>query len=91
MTLSKLDLVLSFTGLCFLNFIAAVDSTALSVSLPTIANSLNATSTQAYWAGSSFVLASAVVQPIYAAFSNAFGRRTLTLVALSLFTIGTIV
>lgn len=37
------------------------------------------------------MLASAVVQPIYAAFSNAFGRRTLTLVALTLFTLGTIV
>lgn len=34
MTNSKLDLVLSFTGLCFLNLIVALDSTALSVSLP---------------------------------------------------------
>ncbi|KAF2168725.1 hypothetical protein M409DRAFT_65147 [Zasmidium cellare ATCC 36951] len=91
MAISKLDLVLSFTGLCLLNLIAAVDSTALGVSLPTIANPLGATSTQAYWAGSSFVLASSAVQPIYAAFSNAFGRRTLTLIALALFTIGTIV
>ena len=57
----------------------------------TIAAALNATSTQAYWTGTAFVLSSAVFQPVFAALSNAFGRKAMTIVALLLFTIGTIV
>lgn len=57
----------------------------------TIAASLNATSVQAYWAGTSFVLSSAVCQPVIAAFSNAFGRKPVILFALLLFAAGTII
>lgn len=56
-----------------------------------IASSLHATAVEAYWSGTSFVLGSAVFQPVFAAFSNAFGRKPMILLALVLFTVGTIV
>jgi MFS family permease len=43
------------------------------------------------WIGTSFLLASTVWQPLFVAVSEVFGRRPLLLVALVLFTIGSIV
>jgi MFS family permease len=86
---SRRSICLSFAGLCVVNYIAAVDSTALSVALPTIATSLHATSIQAYWTGTSFLLSSAVCQPVFAATSNALGRKFIVLLTLTLFTVGT--
>lgn len=57
----------------------------------TIAKDLNANSIQAYWTGTSFILASAVFQPVISALSVPFGRRPVIEVSLILFTIGTIV
>ncbi|MCJ1402533.1 hypothetical protein MMC11_005753 [Xylographa trunciseda] len=80
-----------FASLCVVNLVLALDGTSVSVALPIIAQDLNGTAIQAFWTGTSYLLASAVVQPTYASFSHIFGRQPLLLTALTLFTLGAIV
>jgi MFS family permease len=51
---------------------------------------LHGTAIEAYWSGTSFLLASTVFQPTFTSLSHIFGRRHLLLVALTLFTLGSI-
>lgn len=83
--------MIGFAGILVANLVAALDAAALSVSLPTIATDLNATNVEIYWAGTGFVLSSAACQPLFPAFSNALGRRPMTLTALLALIVGTIV
>lgn len=83
--------IIGFAGILVANLVAAFDAAALSVSLPTIATDLNATNVEIYWAGTAFVLSSAACQPLFPAFSNALGRRPMTLFALLALIVGTIV
>ncbi|KAH7162571.1 major facilitator superfamily domain-containing protein [Dactylonectria estremocensis] len=81
----------AFGTLCLLTFIVALDSTIICVALPTIAEDINASAIEAFWCGTSFLLASTVVQPPIASLSHVFGRLPATLSSLTLFTIGSIV
>ncbi|KAI9675663.1 MAG: hypothetical protein M1817_001030 [Caeruleum heppii] len=81
----------AFACLCLVNFVCALDATSLSVALPMVAEKLNGTAIQAFWSGTSFLLASTVFQPVYAMFSNIFGRKPLLLLSLTFFTVGAIV
>lgn len=56
-----------------------------------MASRLQGTATDAFWVGTAFLLASAVVQPFLATLSDIFGRRELLLLSLLFFTVGTIV
>jgi MFS family permease len=56
-----------------------------------ISDRIDATSVQAFWIGTSFQLCSAVFQPIFASFSIIFGRKSIVFIALTLFTVGTII
>jgi MFS family permease len=82
---------LAFSALAALALVVALDGTSLSVALPTIAKALGGTANEAFWAGTSFLLGSTVFLPIYAAFSNIFGRRYITLLAITLFFAGTLI
>ncbi|KAE9963481.1 hypothetical protein BLS_009251 [Venturia inaequalis] len=61
--------------LAMVSFIVALDATILVPVLPDLALSLHGTSTEAFWAGTSYLLTSAVFQPFIGALSDAFGRR----------------
>jgi len=76
--------------LCICCFVSALDTIILSSTLPAIAASLNATTANAYWCSAAFLFAQSIVQLIYAAFSQAFDRRTCMLAALSIFTVASI-
>ncbi|OQE19299.1 hypothetical protein PENFLA_c019G02443 [Penicillium flavigenum] len=52
---------------------------------------LGGTAIEAFWAGTSFTLCSAVFQPVFSSLSDLFGRKPLVLAAIAGFTIGTIV
>jgi MFS family permease len=52
--------------------------------------SLDSTTTQTFWIGSSYLLVSAVVQPFIVNLSDIFGRRPVLLSSIGIFTIGTI-
>ncbi|QDS76448.1 hypothetical protein FKW77_004566 [Venturia effusa] len=77
--------------LAMVSFIVALDATILVPVLPDLASSLHGTSTQAFWAGTSYLLTSAVFQPFIGALSDAFGRRGALFSSLTLFTVGTII
>lgn len=72
---------LAFSALAALSLVVALDGTSLSVALPIIANDIGGKAIDAFWAGTSFLLASTVSLPIYAALSHIFGRKGITLVA----------
>ncbi|KAJ5659741.1 hypothetical protein N7507_006192 [Penicillium longicatenatum] len=84
----RLKCIFRIIGL--LNFVTAVDATSISVSLPTISHDLGGTATEAFWAGTSFLLASCVFQPIFSLASDIFGRKLILLLAVSTFSIGSI-
>ncbi|KAF2083828.1 MFS general substrate transporter, partial [Saccharata proteae CBS 121410] len=81
----------AFACLCVVNLICALDATSISVALPTMAKALHGTGVEAFWAGTSFLLAATVFQPTFATLSNEFGRKPMLLIALSFFTIGSVI
>ncbi|PTB62274.1 MFS general substrate transporter, partial [Trichoderma citrinoviride] len=76
--------------LCICCFISSLDTIILSSTLPAIAASLQATTTDAYWCSASFLFAQSVVQLIYAVVARALNRRTCMLAALAFFGFATI-
>jgi MFS family permease len=53
----------------------AIDSTSLPAALPIMSADLGGTALQAFWAGTSFLLASTVIQPTVASMSHILGRK----------------
>ncbi|OCL09428.1 MFS general substrate transporter [Glonium stellatum] len=80
-----------FGSLCIITLVVALDATTISVALPIISQALHGSAIEAFWSGTSFLLACTVFQPTFAAFSYSFGRKPMILFALMLFTIGAIV
>ncbi|KAL4930310.1 major facilitator superfamily domain-containing protein [Aspergillus undulatus] len=83
--------ILAFFTLCVLALMVALDGTSISVALPIMTQDLKGTAIEAFWSGTSFLLASTVFQPNFASLSSIFGRRPLVLIALTLFFVGTVV
>lgn len=81
-------LVLAFAALAVLTLMVALDGTSISIALPTIAEKLHGSALEAFWAGTSFLLASTVFQPTFASLSHIFGRRPIVLIAITLFLAG---
>ncbi|KAH9809316.1 Sugar transporter [Teratosphaeria destructans] len=82
---------LAFSALAALSLVVALDGTSISVALPVIAKALDGSATGAFWAGTAFMLGSTVFLPIFATFSNIFGRKHITLFAIGLFFAGCVV
>ncbi|KAJ0115846.1 hypothetical protein J7T55_004015 [Diaporthe amygdali] len=85
------DFVLAFIALCVLGLACAFDATTLSVALPTMSSALGGTALEAFWSGTSFLLASTVLQPTVASLSNIFGRKYLIYLSSVLFAAGSLV
>ncbi|KAL5596797.1 uncharacterized protein BROUX77_006745 [Berkeleyomyces rouxiae] len=85
------DFVLAFAALMSLAMAVALDATTLSVALPTMSRQIGGTALQAFWSGTSFLLASTVVQPTVAALSSAFGRKNLIYIAIVFFFAGSLI
>lgn len=81
----------AFTSIAIVNLACALDATIISVALPVITVALHGNAIEAFWAGTSFLLTSTVWQPNWVAFSHLWGRRPLLLLALTCFTVGSIV
>ncbi|KAJ9615246.1 hypothetical protein H2200_001320 [Cladophialophora chaetospira] len=80
--------ILAFAALAVLTLMVALDGTSISVALPVIARKLNGTAIEAFWAGTSFLLASTVFQPNFASFSHIFGRMPVIMVSIGFFFVG---
>ncbi len=79
---------MAMLALATLTLMVALDGTILAVALPTISHELGGTALQSFWAGTSFLLCSAVVQPLSASLSHIFGRMPITLGSVVLFLVG---
>lgn len=79
---------LAFLALAVLTLMVALDGTSLSVALPVVAQALRGSALEAFWSGTSFLLASTVFQPSFAQLSHVFGRVQMVMVAIALFFAG---
>ncbi|CAF9915044.1 MAG: hypothetical protein ALECFALPRED_009960 [Alectoria fallacina] len=84
-------LYMAFATLGILTIMVALDATALSVALPVIAEKLNGSALEAFWAATSYLLTSTVFQPTIASFSNVFGRRWVTTASVIMFLLGLLI
>lgn len=73
---------LAFVSLCIITLAAALDATSLSIALPIITDKLHGTAIEAFWSGTSFLVTSAVFQPVIAGLSHGFGRKLVCLLYL---------
>jgi EmrB/QacA subfamily drug resistance transporter len=75
-----------FSALIAGMLMAALDQTIVSTAMPTIVGDLGGVSHMA-WMTTAYLLATTLVMPIYGKFGDLWGRRTLFLVAIGLFTV----
>lgn len=68
-------------------FMEVLDTTIVSVSLPHIAGSLSAATTESTWVQTSYLISNAVVLPASAWFTSFFGRKRFLLASIALFTL----
>ncbi|KAK5941359.1 hypothetical protein PMZ80_006637 [Knufia obscura] len=79
---------LAFLALAVLTLMVALDGTSLSVALPIVAEALRGSALEAFWSGTSFLLASTVFQPSFAQLSHVFGRIQMIMFAITFFFVG---
>src|SRR5436190_17563950 len=71
-------------------FMEVLDTTVVNVSLPHISGSLSASTEEATWALTSYLVANAIILPITGWLSNYFGRKRLLLMSVIGFTIASL-
>lgn len=86
---TKLRLYAILSALYLALFISALDQTVISIAIPTICADLHSASGYV-WIGGAYLLASAAAGPIWAKCSDIWGRKSLLLVAVALFTAASI-
>jgi EmrB/QacA subfamily drug resistance transporter len=78
-----------FFGLMLGMFLAAINQTIVATALPTIGRDFNDFENLP-WIVTSFLLTSTAAAPLYGKLSDIHGRRTMMLIALGIFTIGSV-
>ncbi|KAI2783860.1 putative MFS transporter [Daldinia loculata] len=73
--------LLAFMSLLTIVSAVAIESTSLPTALPIMSAELGGTALQAFWSGTSFLLASTVIQPTVASMSHILGRRIMLYVS----------
>ncbi|KAL2174902.1 major facilitator superfamily domain-containing protein [Thermothelomyces heterothallicus CBS 202.75] len=76
--------------LAIISLMVALDATILVSVLPALAVDLGGSASDAFWAGTSYLLSCAVCQPFIAALSDIFGRKEMLFASICFFTLGTI-
>ncbi|KAJ5198036.1 uncharacterized protein N7498_007153 [Penicillium cinerascens] len=82
---------LAFWAIASTNLAASFDATMLALALKTIAGDLGGSTTEAFWAGTSYLLACTILMLIWVTLSDAFGRRPIMLTSLLIFAVGAII
>ena len=70
-------------------FLAVADQTIVATALPTIASNLGEIQ-RASWVVVSYLIANTIAAPVYGRLGDTFGRRSMMIVALSIFMIGSV-
>ena len=83
--LTRRRINLIFSALIAGMLVSSLDQTIVSTAMPTIVGDLGGVSHMA-WVTTAYLLASTLVMPVYGKFGDLWGRRTLFLVAIGLFT-----
>ena len=78
-----------FSALLAGMLMASLDQTIVSTAMPTIVGELGGVSHMA-WMTTAYLLATTLVMPVYGKFGDLWGRRTLFLVAIGLFTVASV-
>lgn len=81
--LPRSKLILVFATVSTALLVAFIDQNGISITLPTIAEDLEAADTMS-WAGTSSLLANTMFQMLYGRLSDIFGRKTILLTAIGL-------
>lgn len=81
---------LIFASLMLVMLLASLSQTVLSTALPTIVGSLDGAD-QIMWVMTAYLLGMTVTMPLYGRLSDQLGRKPMLLVAIALFTIGSLV
>ncbi|KAF9929812.1 hypothetical protein FBU30_001186 [Linnemannia zychae] len=84
------ELALVFVALMIVIFLASLDQTIVSVLIPALGKTFNAPQYIA-WVGTSYLLTSTAMQPLYGKLSDIFGRKITILTAVALFLIGSLI
>ncbi|OZJ02779.1 hypothetical protein BZG36_03484 [Bifiguratus adelaidae] len=87
--LGKKEFAIVYVGLILGLFLAALDQTIVSATLPVIASQFNALN-QISWIGTSYLLTNTAFQPLFGRFSDIFGRKPTFLAAITIFLIGSV-
>ena len=81
--------LMAMLGLCFVLIMVALDQTVVGTALPTIISELKGFEWYA-WVGTSYLLASVIVVPIFGKLGDMHGRKRFVVIAIILFTIASI-
>lgn len=76
-----------FVAVAFPMFMSGIDQTLLATATPTIALELGALQ-DASWIALAYLLATVVIVPVYGRLGDAYGRRRVMIISLSVFTFG---
>lgn len=77
--------------ICAGGLVTALDGVIVGTALPSIASDLSATTTELAWVGASYLLSSAVLQPIWPALSELTSRRLALAFGFILFAAGSLI
>ena len=88
-TYSLLDRVSVMSTMWIGTFLAALDTTMVATVMSQVGSEFAVSNTVA-WLGTSYMLTQMACQPLYGRLSDAFGRRAMTLLASSVFFVGTL-
>jgi EmrB/QacA subfamily drug resistance transporter len=80
---------LIISGIVVAMFLSALDQTIVATALPTIGRELNDVQNLA-WVVTAYLLTSTAVTPLYGKLSDVHGRRTMLLIAIALFLVGSL-
>ncbi|PQE19248.1 MFS transporter protein [Rutstroemia sp. NJR-2017a BBW] len=87
---TKLRLYAILSALYLALGVAALDQTIVSIAIPTICSELHSAS-GFVWIGGAYLLANAATGPIWAKFSDIWGRKVVLLVAVGLFAVSSMI
>ena len=76
-------------GIMLAMFLGALDQTIVATAMPTIGRALNDVE-QLPWVVTAYLLSSTAVTPLYGKLSDIHGRRTMMLVSIGIFVLGSI-
>ncbi|KAI9255508.1 major facilitator superfamily domain-containing protein [Sporodiniella umbellata] len=86
---NKTRLVMTFIGLQVSLFLAALDSTIIATALPKIGSEFNQVSIVS-WVATAYILTFDAFQPLFAKFSDIFGRKWILMFGIGIFLFGSV-